>query len=99
MLFEILVWYLIYGVILTLIVYGGHLIIAELKGYRALEFWANEKNWELVRFVMGVKDYDKEDKLIGFVRLTVNIVIWPINIPVTIEDLFPTLYLLYYEKE
>lgn len=96
--FGVFVWYLGYGYIVTVVTLLVHVLMAEKKGFRSLKFWADDNNIEMLKVIVkGDFDY-QEDKLKLIIECIIGFVVWPYKMIWMIEELFPTLYLLYDEK-
>ena len=82
-------WYLLGYIILGIIcIYGVaavHLATADIRGYKALEWWTEEKGKRLRA------DTTKKDVIIG-------VLIWPIRL-IEFINVIPDLYTLYERKD
>ena len=86
-----IMWYLIYGILATLLVSIGHLVIAEKRGYKALDYWTNEENIKRERRYLSGAKY--------FKAIIIGILLWPVNLLYWRIYKVPEWYIKYERKQ
>lgn len=90
----ILLGYCLVGVIIAFAVAAGHLIIAEKNGYKALDFWNDKGNGDMMRFILSDED-GTETSIELVISHILKWLTWPCFIVWMNREAFPTAYLLY----
>lgn len=90
----VLLGYCLVGFIAFAVAIGGHLIIAEKNGYKALAFWDDDGNCNMMRFILSDEDgTETRNELI--ISHILKWLTWPCFIAWLNREAFPTAYLLY----